>query len=133
MHTCSVCICVIGHMLAFFGFWGQVAGAQACKMLGQLGHSVDISFNFDVDFSWHPVRIGILKQLDIRTSRSIGAMPERDVIIGSEGPLMWLSSKVKDNQPGDLGEHPAQVIVFAYPITTWICHIIPWWECLAYA
>mmetsp|Transcript_10335 Transcript_10335/g.19604 ORF Transcript_10335/g.19604 Transcript_10335/m.19604 type:complete len:320 (-) Transcript_10335:443-1402(-) len=33
----------------------QVAGAQACKMLGQLGHSVDISFNFDVDFSWHPV------------------------------------------------------------------------------
>ena len=33
-----------------------IAGEGACRGLGNLGHSVDIAFDFDTEFSWHPVR-----------------------------------------------------------------------------
>lgn len=36
----------------------EVAGQGACRSLGNLGHSVDIAFDFDTEFSWHPVRFG---------------------------------------------------------------------------
>jgi hypothetical protein len=37
----------------------EVAGQGACRSLGNLGHSVDIAFDFDTEFSWHPVRVGV--------------------------------------------------------------------------